>query len=1079
MPRLQSSSLILLLALLQSLFGLRSGEAQEVLDQFPITLLAGRSRLIPQDSLGIEGQVLRDLPFSSQRSYGYVGGHGTSRRRSFAFGGDPRWPIVWRENPRRYTFSLADGTYHVSLWFLETDVAVSGLRKFTIEAEGKPRIQDFDIAQEAGDFHWHRKSFLVSVSDGWLDLEFKKDSPLPPRISRIVIQPQSNISKSNEKLNLLAESQPSKIVLKWNLPQLDPAGYGIYRSTEVEGPYQSLVEYPVTAPRFVDNDVVAGETYYYRIQSFDADGGQSELSAPVTATSFSEYDDELLKLYLVTEPEGAKALAQRLSENREVEATLRNGSSESVVWVSAERSVDDWQFNKSYNFKVKSGKKFRGLQSFSLDAEAGDASFMRARLFHWAYQKAGLASFKVNPVHLTINGDYRGVYLMREGAVGPFRKRNRLDRIGNYTQLEDRGQLQFDWKPYGKPLTHEGSLWNLTTFVHELNRVEEGETEKFVQQRFYLDRVLKRLAIESIFGVNSESSRAKIYLGDSRNGKWEYFLPQASEGILSTFNFLGLPHSQFTKEQAKEALTRNAITRKLLPSRSFDQVESRLLSHPTIWKQYLDTVEALLQETFTEEALKSRVSQWDEQIQSIAQGAKRLWPLDGGKQLLAAPQAVLAHFESRRKAFYQAIAEERAQAPEPVLLNEMLLLPDSENEEGSRWIELVNRSSEEINLTNYRISLDPGLSQSFALQGRSIAPNSVLKIELIGKRHLPLSNEGGVIYLLKLESLRGRYRVCDVLHFARQSAGISYGRSNDDARQWGYFRKPSPGEPNEGLVLNGPDWIYRWKIELIKDRDILIWIRPKRKVEKLTLFFKPPEKDHFLPINVEWESKRYRYEVLLPRGDGDLKIPFYFLATSEDEIARPYPLTGEALPFQIPGRLPLFINEVLPRPSESSPHGEFIEIYNAGDVPLSIEGMFLSDSQKNSRKWRIPIKEPIPPKGFVVLMGDGKGVGNSTSFKLGNSGDYLGLFHRLEAGNVRVDHIAFAAIPTDQSWGRRKDGKKGGRFWKDPTPGGRNLPKIPEEYLRERKDAKKVNTKIEVEEKGPPLPNFLKKKPKE
>ena len=96
----------------------------------------------------------------------------------------------------------------------------------------------------------------------------------------------------------------------------------------------------------------------------------------------------------------------------------------------------------------------------------------------------------------------------------------------------------------------------------------------------------------------------------------------------------------------------------------------------------------------------------------------------------------------------------------------------------------------------------------------------------------------------------------------------------------------------------------------------------------------------------------------------------------------------------------------------------------------------------------------IGPGEFKVVYADGLGRGLHAPFKLSNGGEYLGLYHGREAGSLLVDHIAYAAVPANQSWGRERDGKKGGRVWKDPTPGRKNLPKIPEEYLRKKDDDK-------------------------
>ena len=125
----------------------------------------------------------------------------------------------------------------------------------------------------------------------------------------------------------------------------------------------------------------------------------------------------------------------------------------------------------------------------------------------------------------------------------------------------------------------------------------------------------------------------------------------------------------------------------------------------------------------------------------------------------------------------------------------------------------------------------------------------------------------------------------------------------------------------------------------------------------------------------------------------------------------------------------------------------FVEIFNTSDQAIDLEGYFLTDSRRNPTKWRIPRGHEIRPGGFAVFYADGLGRGSHTSFRLSNSGEFIGLFGRMEEGNLLVDGIAYRGMRTGESWGASPDGSKSYRAWKDPTPGARNIPKIPKEVL--------------------------------
>ena len=84
---------------------------------------------------------------------------------------------------------------------------------------------------------------------------------------------------------------------------------------------------------------------------------------------------------------------------------------------------------------------------------------------------------------------------------------------------------------------------------------------------------------------------------------------------------------------------------------------------------------------------------------------------------------------------------------------------------------------------------------------------------------------------------------------------------------------------------------------------------------------------------------------------------------------------------------PLVISEVLADPPEGpagdtnrdgryDPHeDEFIELYNAGSVPIPLAGWRLGDAGSLSNYFRFPAKAVIAPRSYVVLFGGGKPLG--------------------------------------------------------------------------------------------------------
>ena len=125
---------------------------------------------------------------------------------------------------------------------------------------------------------------------------------------------------------------------------------------------------------------------------------------------------------------------------------------------------------------------------------------------------------------------------------------------------------------------------------------------------------------------------------------------------------------------------------------------------------------------------------------------------------------------------------------------------------------------------------------------------------------------------------------------------------------------------------------------------------------------------------------------------------------------------------------PLFISEVLADPPEGpagdanrdgqyDPHeDEFIELYNAGPVPISLAEWRLGDAGPLSEYFRFPAKAVIAPRSYVVLFGGGKPLGFTIPVYTddGTIGD--GLTDSGESIHLINDHGHEAASLFQSTW---------------------------------------------------------------
>jgi hypothetical protein len=144
--------------------------------------------------------------------------------------------------------------------------------------------------------------------------------------------------------------------------------------------------------------------------------------------------------------------------------------------------------------------------------------------------------------------------------------------------------------------------------------------------------------------------------------------------------------------------------------------------------------------------------------------------------------------------------------------------------------------------------------------------------------------------------------------------------------------------------------------------------------------------------------------------------------------------------------LPLVINEFMASNSSSyrdpqRQYDDWIEIYNSGNYPIDVGGMYLTDDLNEPVLWRIPDSYPaqttIAPQGYLVIWAD-KDTSDGplhADFELRAEGEQVGLF---DSTGKLIDSVVFGAQTTDISFGRYPDSTDNWRALNVPTPGAEN-----------------------------------------
>ena len=151
----------------------------------------------------------------------------------------------------------------------------------------------------------------------------------------------------------------------------------------------------------------------------------------------------------------------------------------------------------------------------------------------------------------------------------------------------------------------------------------------------------------------------------------------------------------------------------------------------------------------------------------------------------------------------------------------------------------------------------------------------------------------------------------------------------------------------------------------------------------------------------------------------------------------------------LPAFPPLWLNEVqaanVTGPADNfGEHDPWVELYNAGTNPISLNGFYLGTDYTSATNWAFPSNASIAPGQFLVVWLDGQpaqshGAILHASFHLDAAGGQLALARIVNSAPQIVDYLNYLPLPANYSYGDFPDGQP---FYRqtmfDTTPGGSN-----------------------------------------
>ena len=205
-------------------------------------------------------------------------------------------------------------------------------------------------------------------------------------------------------------------------------------------------------------------------------------------------------------------------------------------------------------------------------------------------------------------------------------------------------------------------------------------------------------------------------------------------------------------------------------------------------------------------------------------------------------------------------------------------------------------------------------------------------------------------------------------------------------------------------------------------------------------------------------------DALVP-GENVLAVQVHQASTGSSDIvmAAELVLDGGILPALTPGApnnviasLPVFptlrINEVMPINATglrdaAGDRDPWIELYNDGETPVDVSGLFLTDDPAKLDKWVFPSARVLQPGGFLTVFADNEPLETTpsefhTNFRLTQTpgASFKLVLSRMQLGSLAaIDEFAVVVPAADSSFTRFPDGDTStGVASTLPTPGSAN-----------------------------------------
>lgn len=712
----------------------------------------------------------------------------------------PNLYLSARVGASEYCFDVPNGLYLLRLHFAELELHGPGFRKFSVIAEGKALLQDFEIFAVAEKNYALTYQAAVAVTDRQLNVTLPA-SIGESSIAGIAVEPLvRDTAPPPTPSEVTAQGSYQRNIIRWpDVSAFDLAGYRVYRSDALPGPYVLLNPMPTSLSRYFDDDVVPGQVRYYCVAAMDVFGNQSSPSSPVAAKTRDRTQSYLPVYELTISPENLMMLqAEPFSDEYVTADFICNGILYPSIGVRYRGNISRTYNKKSWKLNFKKDKPFEGRDKLNQKAVAIDASLIRECLSTALLKNLATLSADCDFSHLQVNGEYRGVFARLENIDDEFLTARGLDPYGKLFEAEDGANANFvilddystSWKDQSKV---EEGFQTLAQFIETINLTPDEEFDATISSLLNVDSYLDYYATMMLIADFDHTSHNYYVYQNSDSLIWELIPKDYDASFLQT----NLRINYGTAAVPDLHGVYNMLT-------------ERLLAVPRFRQWYVNKMAELLYSDFTPETLNPVVDDYHGKIASDA--VRDVFKINrelNGPFVLSA-DSLKSFIVQRNASIMPQLQKYSPGIAQPVMINEVMAKNDNgiTDEAGERedWLEIYNAGTRAYNLTGHYITNDPLNRTQWSFPNETTIPaGGHLLVWLDGDTAqgplhalFDLREKGQAVALYSTGDGTGKPHLIDVIAFGPQNADVSYGRRSSGSALWCVQGTATPNGPNAG-----------------------------------------------------------------------------------------------------------------------------------------------------------------------------------------------------------------------------------------------------------------------------------------